>query len=373
MTDIVTTFARALDDGDYDAALRCLDPRCRYTIAGEELTGPAAIVASYRSNGDWVAETLDAVSWESEIATTGENRATITFIDHLEHAGRTLTHRCRQHVTLGPSGLIDSIAHEDLPGEKEAVNLFFIETGIDRGTRKSVGKRGVPAGGEAPGKAATVAGGAESSDGTSRPQPPDLSEWLGSIDIYLLDQVLRGRIRPGMRILDAGTGGGRNMTWFLRSGYDVSAADLSPKTITRMRETAARLAPDLSPDNFRADGLRDLTFPAGSFDVVVCIAVLHFAADESDFDAMLDGVWRTLRPGGFFFARLASSIGIEDRVIPLGDRRYTLPDGSDRFLVDEAFLLGRTNRLGARLTDPIKTVNVQGQRCMTNWCLEKPR
>ncbi len=36
-----------------------------------------------------------------------------------------------------------------------------------------------------------------------------LSEEFGAIDIYLFDQLLRGRIRPGMRIFDAGCGYGR--------------------------------------------------------------------------------------------------------------------------------------------------------------------
>jgi hypothetical protein len=39
--------------------------------------------------------------------------------------------------------------------------------------------------------------------------------------------------------------------------------------------------------------------------------------------------------------------------------------------VDEAMLLAWTDRLGGELLDPIKTTNVQQQRCMTTWCLRK--
>jgi SAM-dependent methyltransferase len=106
-------------------------------------------------------------------------------------------------------------------------------------------------------------------------------------------------------------------------------------------------------------------------DAVVCSAVLHFAADGAHFGRMVRELWRVTAPGGLFFARLASNIGLEDRVGAAG-RRVRLPDGSDRFVVDEAMLLAWTERLGARLLDPIKTTNVQGQRCMTTWCLLKP-
>jgi hypothetical protein len=86
---------------------------------------------------------------------------------------------------------------------------------------------------------------------------------------------------------------------------------------------------------------------------------------------MLRETWRVLRPGGVFFCRLASSIGMEARVRPTGGGRYRLPDGSDRYLVDEARLLALTRTLGGSLLDPIKTTVVQDQRCMTTWVVRK--
>ena len=78
-----------------------------------------------------------------------------------------------------------------------------------------------------------------------------------------------------------------------------------------------------------------------------------------------------LAPGGLLFARLATSIGIADRVRPLGDGRYLLPDGSERFLADERMLMDATARLGGRLLDPLKTTIVQDQRAMTSWVVGK--
>jgi tellurite methyltransferase len=198
-----------------------------------------------------------------------------------------------------------------------------------------------------------------------------LREQFGDIDIYLFDQVLRERIRPGMSILDAGCGGGRNLVYFLRSGYDVHGVDASREAIAAVRALAVKLAPRLAAENFREEPVEAMTFSDQSFDAVISSAVLHFARDEAQFRAMLREMWRVLRPGGFFFARLTSSIGIEARIRPLGNRRYRLPDGSDRFLVEEEMLLSLTSELGASLADPIKTTNVQNLRCMTTWCLVK--
>lgn len=200
----------------------------------------------------------------------------------------------------------------------------------------------------------------------------DLREQFGDIDIYLFDQLLRGRITPGMRVLDAGCGAGRNLVYLLREGYDVSAVDESETAIAAARRTAARLAPTLAQDAIRVEAVEAMTFRDGSFDVVLSSAVLHFARDEAHVRAMLDAMWRVLRPGGLVFIRLASTIGMApDRFTPLGGHRYYLPDGSERFLVDEDFIMNETDRLGAQLGDPIKTTVVQDVRCMTTWILRK--
>ena len=201
--------------------------------------------------------------------------------------------------------------------------------------------------------------------------PSDLPAFFGSIDIYLFDQLLKGRLQPGTRLLDAGCGSGRNLPYFLRHGFDVSAVDADPRAVAEVRALAGRLAPQLPPENFRVETLEALTFPDGRFDAVVASAVLHFADDHAHFDAMVRGCWRVLRPGGLFFARLASSIGLEDRVTALGGGRFHLPDGSDRYLVSAAQLEALQSELGATPLEPLKTVNVAGLRCMSTWCLRK--
>jgi len=195
----------------------------------------------------------------------------------------------------------------------------------------------------------------------------DLREQFGQIDIYLFDQLLRGRIRPGMRVLDAGCGAGRNLVYFLREGYEVFGVDSDAHAIDYLR----RLAPWLPASNFRVEAIEAMTFPDGFADVVLSSAVLHFARSEDHFRAMLLGTWRVVKPGGLMFCRLASSIGMEDRMRRVEGRRFRVPDWSERYLVDEVLLVKLTAELGGQLADPIKTTVVQDQRCMTTWILQK--
>ena len=198
----------------------------------------------------------------------------------------------------------------------------------------------------------------------------ELRRQFGDIDIYLFDQILRGRFDARRRVLDAGCGDGRNLIYFLQQGFDCHGVDSASQAIDAIRQIAARVAPRLSPTNFVVADLAHLPYPDASMPAVICSAVLHFAEDEHQFRSVVDETWRVLAPGGLFFARLASNIGLEDVVGPAG-RQVRLPDGSDRFLVDEPMLLRYTQRLGGRLADPIKTTNVQRKRCMTTWCAIK--
>ena len=199
----------------------------------------------------------------------------------------------------------------------------------------------------------------------------DLAEQFGSIDIYLFDQLLRGNIRPGMRVLDAGCGSGRNLTYLLREGFECFGVDRSEDSIGHVRAMAGRLAPGLPAGNFRVEAVEGMSFADGFADVVVCNAVLHFAKDDAQFVGMVRGLWRVLRPGGLLFCRLASTIGGEFERIGSSGRRFLMPNGVEWYLVDEELLMGWTRELGGELVDPLKTTVVQGARCMTTWVLRK--
>jgi tellurite methyltransferase len=201
--------------------------------------------------------------------------------------------------------------------------------------------------------------------------PLSLQEQFGQIDIYLFDQLLRGRIAPGRRVLEAGCGSGRNLVYLLRNGYEVFGADVDRQAVEDTRRLAASLAPALPADNFRVEPVEVMSFPDDFADIVLSSAVLHFARDDDHFRAMLHGTWRVLKPGGLLFCRLASSIGMEREIARIEGRRFLLPDGSERYLVDEMLLIKLTHDLGGRMIDPLKTTVVQNQRSMTTWVVRK--
>jgi SAM-dependent methyltransferase len=198
-----------------------------------------------------------------------------------------------------------------------------------------------------------------------------VQEQFGQIDIYVFDQILRGNIAAPMRVLDAGCGYGRNLVHLLREGCEVFAVDADPAGVDHVRQLSAAFATGLPAENFQVAPIEKMPFEDGFADVVICNAVLHFARDDKHFLAMLNDLWRVLRPGGMLFCRLGSRIGMDFE--HLRGNIFRISDGSEWFLVDERMLLRLTDELNAVLVDPLKTTIVQDYRCMTTWVMRKRR
>ena len=207
-------------------------------------------------------------------------------------------------------------------------------------------------------------------DSPDLPPSAAIRRLFGDIDIYLFDQLARGRFDERRRVLDVGCGGGRNLHYLLAQGYDCSGIDRDARAVEEIRRQAQARRPGDAVDRFVVGEADALPWNDRSFDVVICSALLHFADDAAHFGRMVTEMWRVLAPHGLFFARLASTIGL-DGLEGAAGRRVRLPDGSDRYVVDERMLLDWTARLGGTLADPIKTTNVQQMRCMTTWCVWK--
>jgi tellurite methyltransferase len=199
-----------------------------------------------------------------------------------------------------------------------------------------------------------------------------LREQFGDIDVYLFDQLLRGRIVEGMKVLDAGCGDARNLVFLMRAGFDLWGVDENPEAIARVLRLASEIAPRLAADRFRVARVEALPLSDASMDVVISSAVLHFARDENHWLAMVREMWRVLVPGGFMFARLATTVG-QTRLQPLGGSRYIMPDGDTRYLVDHERLIAVTSELGGSLLDPLKSTVVHNRRSMGTWVLRKDR
>ena len=201
--------------------------------------------------------------------------------------------------------------------------------------------------------------------------PVNVQELFGQIDIYVFDQISRGNIAPGMRILDAGCGYGRNLIYLLREGTEIFAIDANQHAVEHVRKLAKSLNPSLPGENFQMSLVEKMPFPNEFADVVICSSVLHFARTEEQFQAMVAELWRVLRPGGLLFCRLASRIGMD--FMPLENGLFAMPDGQSWYLVDEKKLMGLTASMKGVPVDPLKTTIVHNQRCMTTWVLRKPK
>jgi ubiquinone/menaquinone biosynthesis C-methylase UbiE len=198
-----------------------------------------------------------------------------------------------------------------------------------------------------------------------------LKTQFGDIDIYLFDQLLKGRIQKGMKLLDAGCGGGRNLHYLLQTGIQVYGVDVAEEAISEVQRMAAELAPTLPASNFVVADLEALPFEEEKFDVILCSAVLHFARSEAHFKTMVQELWRVLAPGGMLFCRFSTTIGLEGRLQHVDGRFYHMAHGPVWFLADEKLIIEQEKQLGAERLEPLKTVLVEQDRAMTTWVLRK--
>ena len=185
-------------------------------------------------------------------------------------------------------------------------------------------------------------------------------------DIYLIDQILKGRFNNTKTLLDVGCGTGRNLPYFLHGAFEVFGIDSDEKQINELIHNK-----QVKRANFKVAQAHNIPFNNVKFDLIICNAVLHFADNKEHFERMLQSMWNRLEQGGILFMRLASNIGIEPLIEPMGNGKYALPDGSISYLVDQNELLNYTENMNATLVEKIKTTNVQDMRCMTTWIVKK--
>jgi len=199
-----------------------------------------------------------------------------------------------------------------------------------------------------------------------------LNRHLGNIDIYLLDQILKGRFSKEMKILDAGCGEGRNCVYFLNEGYQIFGVDSNPIATQMARIYAQTIQQDYDIFRFQTSVVENMPFHQGAFDAVISSAVLHFAQNETIFLKMVEDMMRVLKPGGIFFLRMTTSEGgMVEKSPDLGDGVYLLPDGSERFLLTDDLEKEIVSKYKLKYLEPAKSVLVHGQRSMGVFVWEK--
>lgn len=194
-----------------------------------------------------------------------------------------------------------------------------------------------------------------------------LHEIIGNTDIYLLDQIMKGKYNAGDKILDAGCGGGRNLFWFLKNEIDIYGVDKEATAINYLTSDY----PNLDDKRFQVAEIDNLSFDTNFFDHVISSAVLHFAKSTSHFKNMMKEMTRVLKPNGSLFIRMTSNIGIENKVRLIDDGVYDIPDGSTRFLLTPTLLNDLLAENNLSFAEPLKTVNVDNRRCMSTLVLIK--
>ncbi len=194
----------------------------------------------------------------------------------------------------------------------------------------------------------------------------DINQILGKTDIYLIDQIVKGRYQNSDVILDAGCGQGRNLHWFYNNEFTIYGIDAKEDNI----ETLKKIYPK-GVNNFSVSKIEELNFKDDFFNHIICNAVLHFAKNETHFLKMFSELMRVLKPKGTLFIRVASDIGIRDKINHISNGVYNLPDGTNRYLVSKTLLKKLIETNTFKLLEPLKTVNVNDLRCMTTLVIQK--
>ena len=191
--------------------------------------------------------------------------------------------------------------------------------------------------------------------------PENLKQALGKADVYVIDQFMKSSFSKTDKILDAGCGTGRNLKFLHQLGYNVAGCDMNNLTLLGLQ-------PELPNVNLQVANLNELPFAGNEFDYVICNAVLHFANSVEEFKKMILELHRILKPNATLFIRMTSVFGIEGVIQKQGEK-YLLPDGSHRFLLNNGLITFIKTKFVFK--EHLKTVNVDGLRCMSNLVLGK--
>lgn len=199
----------------------------------------------------------------------------------------------------------------------------------------------------------------------------EINQHLGNIDIYLLDQILKGRYSSDMKVLDAGCGEGRNLMYFMNNNFDVSGVDINSEAIRMVKFIIGANYAHLAKGNFHVCGVDAMPFDNQHFDLIISSAVLHFSESEKHFRSMFAEMIRVLKPGGQLFLRMTSDIGLDISTFETKGDLFIIGDDTLRFLITRALLHDITKKYDLELIEPIKSTNVNDQRSMGTFVFQK--
>ncbi len=196
---------------------------------------------------------------------------------------------------------------------------------------------------------------------------------LGNMDLFLMDQLLKGRLKKEFRILDAGCGEGRNLKYFISNGFNIYGIDRHPGAIQMLRYSANTWNKQFNTEKFQVGDIRSLPYENDSFDFVICIGVLHFSDDLEDYLRMMSEMVRVTKSGKSLFIRMDSSEGLKGAYPEIDGGKKVLQDGTIRFLAGRRLLEDTLKRFDLEWVEPLRILIENGKPGVSVQLMKKRR
>lgn len=187
---------------------------------------------------------------------------------------------------------------------------------------------------------------------------------LGNVDVYVIDQLLKGAIHKEQRLLDAGCGSGRNFSYFANNNFNITGIDPNDEHIRYLKQKHPKHNHALIPSS-----IEDF-HPSQLFDYIICNAVLHFAQDHDHFEHLFECLIHLLNENGIVFIRMTTDQGMSD-LNKSETGVHHLPDESTRYLITRSRLSDLCAKHKLSMIAPFKTVLVENWRSMATIVLMK--
>ena len=194
-----------------------------------------------------------------------------------------------------------------------------------------------------------------------------INDLFGNADIYLIDAILKGHIPEG-KVLDIGFGQGRNLPYFLQTGFDVWGIESDEQSI-HFLEYFSNTFQSRKLNLISGDILK-MPFEENFFDVVLCSRVLHLLDSKESFIQGWNETLRVTKPNGVIYLTVSSTLN-NSFYSEQPDGRMKFPDGSIQMALTENILTSMDIDSECELLENIRTITHRNYHSETVFLLRK--